>query len=83
MSQEHKHTIETQQGETVSFHSDEIYVEMMTGLGSIVMNGIMPKKMEAGLKLAYMDSGAVKSHYLYINGIEITDGQNHNPMAGI
>ena len=54
---------------------------MMSALGCCLINGIMPKKMKDGLINTYMESGTVRSNYLYINGIEITDNINHNPIT--
>jgi len=63
----------------VEIHKDEILVEMMSALGCCLGSIVMPKTMEEKLKEAYIVSGTVKSTYLYIDGIEITDGKNHNP----
>lgn len=60
-------------------YDDEIEVKMATGLGLQLGILIMPKEMEEGLIKAYIESGAVESTYLYINGKEITDEINHNP----
>lgn len=79
----YRHTIKNRNGVVVDFFTDEIYVEMVTALGLITLAGTMPKKMEAGLKQAYLFSGTVKSTYLYINGIEITDGLDHNPLHAL
>jgi len=61
-------------------YDDEIEVSMVSALGFRLGTIIMPKKMEEGLKKVYFESGAVASTYLYINGVEITDGKNHNPF---
>ena len=64
-------------------YKDEMKVEMVGALGSILGTIIMPKKMKKGLIKTYIESGTVKSTYLFINGKEITDGLNHNPFKGV
>ena len=64
-------------------HKDEIEVKMVGAIGSVLGTIIMPKCMEEGFKKVYFESGAVKTHYLYINGKEITDGKNYNPFKGV
>lgn len=70
-------------GKKQPLYSDEIYVERMSGMGLYMGGMIFPSKMREGIIKAYMDSGAVTSSYLYVNGKEITDGKNHNPFRGI
>lgn len=61
-------------------YPDEIEVEMVSALGQSLGKMCMPKSMEEGLIKLYLDSGTVRSTYLYIDGLEITDGKNHNPF---
>lgn len=62
--------------------SDEIEVKMMTALGCVMGTMLMPKEMKDGFIKTYIESGAVRSTYLYIDGKEITDGVNHSAYAG-
>ena len=62
---------------------DEIYVERVSAMGSCIGGLEFPKKMEIGIIKAYLESGAVESSYMYIDGKEITDNINHNPYKGI
>ena len=63
-------------------NKDEIEVKMMSALGCELGTIIMPKKMEEGLKKVYIESRAVESTYMFINGKEITDGKNYNLYKG-
>ena len=72
--------IKSRSGEMVSIFGDEILVEMLSALGCFLGKLTMPKKMKSGLVKAYLESGTVNSTYLYINGKEISDGKNHNPL---
>ena len=76
-------TIKTRFNGTKELFKDEVYIEMASALGQRLIIGHMPKKMEEGLKKIYLDSGAVKSSYLYVDGKEITDGINYNPFGGV
>lgn len=69
--------------ETREILPGEIKVEMFSALGLRYISGIMPKKMEEGLIKTYLESETVKSTYLFINDVEITDGKNHNPFCGV
>lgn len=70
-------------GEKGIYPDSEIYIEMASGMGRIIINGYMPKKMEEGLTKTYLESGTVEGYYLFINGKEITDGKNHSPHNGV
>jgi hypothetical protein len=76
-------TIQSHTRGTVELYPSDIYVEMTTGLGIVLIDGVMPKAMEEGLKKCYFESGAVKGYYLYVDGKEITDNLNHNPFHGM
>ncbi|GAI75538.1 unnamed protein product, partial [marine sediment metagenome] len=56
----------------IKLFDDEMEVSMKTALGISLGTMIMPKKMRKGLIKAYLESRAVKSTYLYIDGKEIT-----------
>lgn len=60
--------------------SDEIEVEMISALGSSLGKMSLPLSMKEGFISTYLNSGAVKFWYLYIDGKEVTDGLNHNPF---
>ena len=62
---------------------DEMTVEMISALGQALGKMYMPLKMKDMLIKAYIESGAVKSTHLFIDGKEITDGLNHNPFHHI
>jgi antitoxin component YwqK of YwqJK toxin-antitoxin module len=59
---------------------DEIQVKMISAMGFLLGEMIMPKKMKGGLIETYFKSGTVKSTYLYIDGEEVTDGHIYNPF---
>ena len=69
-------------GEVELYGDDEVYIEMFTSLGLTLMSGIMPSEMRDGVIKSYLESEAVNSYYLYVDGKEITDGLNHNMFNG-
>ena len=62
------------------FYEDMVTVRFISGLGCSLGVISIPKTMEKGLISNYFNSGSVKSTYLYINGVEISDNKNHNPF---
>lgn len=75
--------VKTKMNGTVEIHEDELYVEMFSALGSSRGNLNVPLKMREHLVKAYIDSGVVKSDYMYLDGEEVSDGLNHNPFRGL
>jgi hypothetical protein len=61
----------------------EMVVKMISALGSVLGEMCMPKKMKEHLIKAYVDSGVIRTTYLFIDGTEITDGINYNPFYHI
>ncbi len=76
-------SIQTISNGDVNRHDDEIVVEMLSALGLALGHIIMPDKMKGLLIKAYLDSGTVRSTYMYIDGKEVSDGKNYNPYHGI
>ena len=62
-------------------YDDEIEVKMVSAVGSLLGKMIMPRSMREGLVKVYMDSGTVRHTYMYIDGEEITDDINYNPLV--
>lgn len=59
------------EGDEIEIFNDEMYVEMVSGLGSCTGGMIMPLKMKDLLIEAYKKSGAVKSRYMFIDRKEV------------
>ena len=68
-----KRKVKNVDGEEICVFGDEVYIEVLSGMGSLMLSGALPREMIRDFIMSYIKTDTWRYVYLFIDGKEISN----------